>query len=336
MKLINIPIEPLEDRYSKQWDGWFNKAFSDENSFTSVHSVYGGETSGKIKDGSFLDVVETNQYKLVQLQQLLKILPALKGTGETVVLFFHDLWFPGLEMIAYVRDGLGFKNLRITGCLHAGSYDPFDFLNKQKMTYWAADIENSWFGCIVDEIYVATHYHKKLLTDKRQVLPLKVKVTGFPIYPNSIILPDFKEDLIVFPHRLDSEKQPHLFDEAEANIINNWQWVKTQDPYINKAQYYETLKRSKIAVSFALQETWGIAMQEAVFAGAIPIVPYRLSYVEMYDAEFRYDTNAEAIELIYLYMRKPPSEAVLDRQRHRLIKAGKNAICNMIKHIKKL
>ena len=29
MKLINIPIEPLEERYSVQWDKWFAEAFVD-------------------------------------------------------------------------------------------------------------------------------------------------------------------------------------------------------------------------------------------------------------------------------------------------------------------
>ena len=46
----------------------------------------------------------------------------------------------GLEMLAYVRDGLGLK-FKIVGILHAGTYDPHDFLTQKGMASWGRPLE---------------------------------------------------------------------------------------------------------------------------------------------------------------------------------------------------
>ncbi len=58
------------------------------------------------------------------------------------------------------------------------------------------------------------------------------------------------------------------------------------------------------STSFALQETWGIAMQEAVYFLNVPICPASLSYPELYPHEFLYDPDnlQEAIRLIKKHM----------------------------------
>ena len=72
MKLLNIPIEPIESRYSSQWDIWFKDQFSAY--FVKYETIYGCATSGKISTGAFLDVMETNLYKTSQLLQIIEIL----------------------------------------------------------------------------------------------------------------------------------------------------------------------------------------------------------------------------------------------------------------------
>jgi len=103
MLVFNIPIEPIESRYSIQWDTWFKNAFNLE--FDEVYTVYGEKTSGVIQQGSFLDVIETNEYKTSQLQKIIKMLKLLPKEKE-IILFFHDLWYPGICNLAYIRDGL--------------------------------------------------------------------------------------------------------------------------------------------------------------------------------------------------------------------------------------
>lgn len=345
MKIINIPIEPIEQRYSTQWAQWFLTEFKEAR--LHVETVHGGNTSGVIKDGSFLDVTETNIYKTSQLLQILQIL-ADYDDSYPLILFFHDIWFPGLEAIAYVREGRNLKNLRICGCLHAGSYDSYDFLNKVGMTPWAKFMEYAWFNTIVDEIFVATHFHKNLIVETRGYrasntpeLRGKIHVTGFPIYQQSFVDKKMysvkRPDTITFPHRLDTEKQPDLFVQI-ASVMQTeypeWQWIVTKEHCSTKGEYYETLHNSKIAISFALQETWGIAMQEATLCGAIPLCPARLSYLEMYPYQFLYENTAHLREKIVEFMRNPPIISLARLQRF-LAAKGEEAIPNIIKHLKK-
>jgi glycosyltransferase involved in cell wall biosynthesis len=333
--ILNIPIEPLEERYSNQWRKWFSNAFAAEG-FHVVDIDPPATTSGLIHRGSFLDVVETNQYKTLQTLQIINQIILLSRDIE-IILFFHDLWHPGLSNIAYVRDGLQLPNIRICGCLHAGSYDDWDFLNKVGMRPWAMHLENGWFGKIADQIYVATGFHKNLLASRRRVDPDKIIVTGFPMYPDFISEQySEKDNIIVFPHRLDIEKQPVLFDKLCSELTNmNWRCIKSKEVVATKKEYYELLKQSKIAISFARQETWGIAMQEAVLCGCVPVCPNSLSYPEMYSNMFLYDTFEEAVKKVREFMEHPPIESV-KYQQQAILNSGRKAIPMIIKNMKQL
>lgn len=342
-KILNIGIEPLEERYSTQWDRWFKREF--QNADLDITTVYGTEiTSGKIGNGSFLDVVETNIYKNNQLHWILRYLQTYDDSYK-LVLFFHDLWNPALTSVAYVRDGLGLKNLKICGCLHAGSYDKFDFLNKQGMTPWAHPIEYGWFNGIVDKIFVATEYHKQLLIKTRVDNNPKerIVVTGFPLYddfsnvdPINPITTDDLDPIIVFPHRLDSEKNPQLFNKL-ALEFTNCHFIKSKETCQTKESYYRLLKTADIAVSFADQETWGIAMQEAVLCGCLPVLPNRLSYTEMYPKCFLYNTFEECVTLVQeMASNSGKYEEEGFFLKSEILRKGREAIPNMIKEMQKL
>jgi hypothetical protein len=283
--LINIPIEPIPMRYSSDWDIWFKDYFTKQK--INFITIYGNELTKGIEQGRFLDCIGTNYYKSTQLIKVLNLIYDQIITKNDI-LFFHDLWFPGIEQIKYVSDLLDL-NLKITGCLHAGCYDPNDFLYQKNLGYWAVHFEHMLFQ-IVDKIFVATNYHKDLILKNRSINPDKIKITGFPIFPKSKNIHK-KQPLIVFPHRKDPEKNPELFDELKCNLPNkDWSCVSTFDQAKTKDDYYNILESSCIAVSFSDQETWGIAMIEAVFADCLPLVPDKLSYQEMYLSCFKYKT----------------------------------------------
>jgi hypothetical protein len=341
MKVKLIPIEPLEERYSSQWDRWITKGF--HTAGIDADHIYGINTSGRIHRGSFLDVIETNLYKTSQLQSIIELL-ATYDDKEPLVLFYFDLWDPGLTTVAYIRDGLGLKNLKIVGCLHAGSYDNEDFLNKQNMTPWAGRMEECWFDKIVDQIYVATEFHKLLLCAKRDIYPEKVFVTGFPIYPDFLLDPICKENIIVFPHRLDYEKQPGMFDTLhelcrEESEMLGWKWLKTKEECKTKKEYYELLGRAKVAVSCAKQETWGIAMQEAALSGCFPVCPNRLSYPEIFPSTYLYHDNnlTQAKKMIVHFMIGHDKDYLeLNQTQLNIQEKGASAIPKMIYQIKQL
>jgi len=332
MKIINIPIEPIELRYTIQWNTWFKEAFEEE--FVDVITLDDIPSSGTIQHGSFLDVIDTNRYKSFQLLEIIRILESYDDI-EPLILFFHDIWFPGLTNIAYIRDGMELHNLRICGCLHSGGYDPHDFIRNKGMTPWSNHVERGWFKGIVDSIYVATQYHKSVVDSYFNLSPQVVEITGFPIFPPVGIENIKKENTLVFPHRLVSEKHPEIFDKLQKlfNKKNRrWNWVKTMEWKFSKQEYYDVLLHSKIAISTADHENWGIGMQEAVFCDVIPIVPNRLSYKELYFGEFKYNSYEELIQLVEQYMKNKPID-LLEQQKKILLEKGKMAIPNIIKNI---
>lgn len=294
--LYVIPIEPLEERYSAQWLEWTQRWLKQQKRAGNLKHSYriiNPRTSyKKIEHGSFLDVIGTNLYKTAQLEAILK---AIKrgNVKDGDVFWFHDMWFPGLEMLAYIRDAMGIK-FKIFGMLHAGTYDPHDFLTQKGMDTWGEPLETSWLR-LVDGVFVATHFHRELICQKRNgFAPEKINVVSFPIYITKQMWgvgcsrpPHWtqKENIIVFPHRMDLEKQPYLGPELDKIMDRAGiplRVVYSKELCSTKAEYYALLNKAKYAVSFAQQETWGIAMQEAVICGCFPIVPNRLSYPEMY------------------------------------------------------
>ena len=295
----NVPIESLEERYSAAWNIGFPQEFQRlDVKYETIYPTL-SEGADKITRGQFLDVVRTNGFKALQLAMLMQKFDR-NEIKDGDVIFLHDLWFPGLEMLFYVRDGLGLK-FKIAGMLHAGTYDPYDFLTQKGMGKWAHSIETSWWS-EVDAVFVATEFHKQLLLSHRALdRSSTVHVTGFPLFHTPQSFNTERKNIVVFPHRLAPEKAPEQFEVLErlcARRMPGWQFIRTKDICKTKQEYYDLLCQSKVAVSCARQETWGIAQQEAMFQGCIPVVPNRLSYVEMYGGSFRYESLTEAAAMI--------------------------------------
>ena len=352
MHIVLLPIEPLEERYSKQWLDWtleyFNSSghYSHQSPKDFTYEVLLPESYGSIKNGQFLDCIQTNAFKAKQLQMAIDWISKqderVLRSPQTVFLL-HDGWFPGIEMLAYIRNAMGY-NFRIAACLHAGTWDIHDFTYRSGMSIWARGIETSWMA-IYDHIFVATEFHKSLIQRSgvfNNPIAAPISVTGFPIFspdedsvsmltqlgvksPSSYEeVKSERKDLVVFPHRTAPEKRTALFDllaERAAKIpeLQHLSFVQTKaactsdNPKIAKEQYYDLLRSARYAVSFATQETWGIAMQESVMCGCIPIVPDRLSYREMYPPCFRIpDTLSLDAEVEQMLIRLVKLEGLRD------------------------
>lgn len=341
--LINVPIESLEERYSAQWNKWFPQEF--ERLDMEYVTVYGEPLRDKIEQGAFLDVISTNHFKASQLETLCKMIQTGEiQDGDTI--FFHDLWFPGLEMLAYIRDGLGL-NIKICGILHAGTYLSGDFITRQGMGVWGSWIERGWLE-FVDKVFVATTYHKNVIARER-VLPQhlvdKIHVTGLPIYPEEFVKPaKTRKNIVVFPHRLDPEKRPELFDDVADTLtthssgVSKWQFVKTKEVTKDKTEYYKLLNQAKISLSFHQEETWGIAQMEALFCGCIPISINAGSYTELYPTRLLSSGAGETAALIHQMLTDPAFYDYMDKTaaiaRKDLAIRTTTAIENIVKELK--
>ena len=291
MSLAWLPLEPLEQRYTEQWSRWFLDEFNRLG--IDYVTIPGEKLTDTIELGSVLDAFGTNYWKSTQLANLIKAI----RQGGIDALLFADLWYPGIESLEYIAC-LGGNRPKITGILHAGSYDSNDFTYRSGMRPWAHMLEACWLQ-MFDLVFVGTQYHKDLILKNHHVNPEKIHVTGLPFYPEEFTKPRqkaIKENLIVFPHRLDEEKHPEVFDALVWELRKSglvFEAIKTAEQFTTKGMYYDTLSKARVSVSCASQETFGYAMLESVALGCIPFVPDALSYQELFPAAFRYKTFSE-------------------------------------------
>jgi len=78
-------------------------------------------------------------------------------------------------------------------------------------------------------------------------------------------------------------------DLAEA--LPEHEWVVCQEQTLTKDEYHKLLGEAKVVFSANLQETLGISMYEGAILNAIPIVPDRLSYTEMWLKDLKYPSE---------------------------------------------
>ena len=299
MRIFLIPIEPLEERYSKQWETWWPDGFK-----ACGHEVFvmsGEALSTKIRTGQFLDAYGTNRYKASQMVDIAGVFAAGEVRDGDVFLFL-DGWNPCVEMLAYMRDA-GKHNIVIGGVFHAGTYDPQDFITQAGMGRWAEHAERAW-SVIYDHMFVATQFHKKILATHCMDTS-KIHVTGMTLFPaqwEQHWAPwQQRPRRVVFPHRLAPEKGVELWHKLQMAYVAQFpddpvEFVETGG--LTKAAYYARLGSCRVAFSAAKQETWGMSMQEAASLGCHCIVPNALAYPELFGQHQVYDPlNVDPITL---------------------------------------
>jgi len=89
-------------------------------------------------------------------------------------------------------------------------------------------------------------------------------------------------------------KAPEVFDRARERLAHR---IEQFDYLESRQEYADLLCRATVVVSTALQENFGISVVEAIVAGAVPLLPNRLSYPELIPPEqrelFLYESDAE-------------------------------------------
>jgi glycosyltransferase involved in cell wall biosynthesis len=338
--LYVLTLEPIEKRYTKQWYSFWKKEFS--KSFKVIY-IDGPKFSDIIDKGKFLDINKTNIWKAEQIKTVATLFSNGKIKTDDVFLFM-DAWHPGVTAIKYMIQ-LNKMNCKVFGYWHAGTYDPADFTAQSGLGEWAQYDEVAWFRAL-DGSFVATQFHKKLIMEsyKNYVNSKKIHVVGFPMdwlaaIEKEISIPsrEEKENIIVFPHRIDKEKSPEVFDKL-ASEFPEYTFIKTMEVTKNKKEYYKLLSRAKIVFSASSQETFGIGTVEALMLDVIPVVPNTLSYKELYDGAFKYTSYRGAKQKIKCIMQRCKKYSknkdvfkILDENKHKLIKQSLDAIPKMSK-----
>lgn len=299
-----LPIEPFDERYTGQWFKWWPKELKAEG--FDVNIICGEDVGERVR-GEFLDPTLTWVWKGTQVKNLAKCWDTIKS-GDWILSL--DGWGPSSTAAAYMRHTTK-KNVKIAIFMHAGSYDPYDFLARTGCRKWALSIERGWMES-ADLILLGSHFHEQLIKDNLGMSYVRAFVCGVPIHRKDIlqistpVVWKERKRLVVFPHRLAPEKAPEEF-EIICNMHKSMypqshersQWYRTRDIYTDKKSYYDLLAKARCVISTARQETFGIAMQEAAALGGWLVAPNRLSYPEtMRGAGWLYDSLEEAANLV--------------------------------------
>ena len=309
MTIFLIDLESVETRYTGQWKSHvpnlLRKAGHNVNIISGPTDIPSATTPG-----AFLNFGGTNIYKASQVEQMGRLFcNGSVNPGDHFV--FTDAWHPGIINLKYMSELL---NIPVTthGLWHAGSYDPQDFLGRLVGNKpWVRHAEKSYFWAF-DHNYFATEFHVKLFIDELLMDGLKEENpwyfedfeeryesgkmvrTGWPMeYMHDTLLPYKnmpKRDLILFPHRIAPEKQVEIFRDL-ATHLPQYEFVVCQDQQLTKNEYHNLLGEAKMVFSANLQETLGISCYEGAVVDAIPMVPDRLSYTEMYFDAFKYPSE---------------------------------------------
>jgi hypothetical protein len=353
-----VALEPLETRYTGQWFTGIPKILNEHitqlelNNRFQVEQIAGTIVdNAKTTNGAFLNFAATNIWKSEQAIKIAELFSNGKiKSGDKFL--FTDFWNPTILQVKYMSELLDIP-VELHGIFHAGSYDPQDFLGRKiKDKRWTFSAERSFFFAL-DYCYFATNFHKELFLNT--LFRTHVPVDGLFLQPedskfiisgqphNELIekLMPYrgmkKRDLVLFPHRVAPEKQPEIFKDL-AEHMPDVEFVICQDRNLLKHEYHTLLGEAKVVFSANLQETLGISTGiEALLVDAIPMVPNRLSYSEMFFEAFKYPSewteswekyvkNREnVINWLKTLLTDPLSSVALPMQRAKMLENYANA-----------
>lgn len=307
-----VDLESVSTRYTCEWK-WYVPELLQSNGL-NVQIVDGPtDIPAATTPGAFLNFGGTNIYKAAQVEKMGRLFCEGKVKDGDYFLF-TDAWHPGIINLKYMAELLGIK-VKIGACWHAGSYDPHDFLGRLIGNKpWVRNTERALFDSI-DHNFFATRFHVELFAETYagdlgtkawsdfMIQSGKIVLTGWPMDYMPKILEKYKgapkRDLVLFPHRIAPEKQPEIFKHMRASMPN-YEFVICQERQLTKATYHSLLAEAKIVFSCSLQETLGISPYEGAILGAVPLLPDRLSYTEMYDKKFKYKSEWTSDHLTYI------------------------------------
>jgi hypothetical protein len=306
MTVFLVDLESVETRYTGQWKSHVPNLLKETG-----HDVMVIEGPTDIPPattpGAFLNFGGTNIYKARQVEEISRLFTS-GNVKQGDHFLFTDAWHPGIINLKYMSELLGIK-VNIHALWHAGSYDPQDFLGRLiGDAPWVRHAEASFYHAI-DHNYYATDFHIDLFAETfsyvnkgspttlwkhNLIAKKKIVRSGWPMEYMPEMFEPYKEipkrDLIIFPHRLAPEKQVEIFRDLKSTMYQ-YEWIVCQDTPLNKIQYHMLLASAKMVFSANLQETLGISCYEGALVGAVPFVPDRLSYSEMYDDIFKYPSE---------------------------------------------
>lgn len=317
-KLFYMGLESYEARYTLQLQDWNESVF--QNREIKYQMVEGQtlDNSKQIVTGSVLDAHGRTFYSMTQMAELIRLMQQGEVTSDDVI-FFEDMYTPGIESLAYIMDQVSedYRPKVFVRCL-AQTVDPDDFVCREGMFNWMRKFEEMCAefvtGIIVANEEFAAH--------------LRIAGFGCPIYVSGLpfgkaeVAGRVKHDVplhkrtkrVVFAARWDDEKQPDFYMDLieKVNAIypeiefcvctggpelkgNNKQAIErardlSRSSMVNfkiyqnlkKDDYYRILADSCVLFNCALQDWTSNTVSEADTLGALTLFPAYRSFPEVF------------------------------------------------------
>lgn len=295
-----VPIEPLSNRYTAIWYEDIPKILNEEiqrlGKNFQVKTIDGEAVADQTTKGAFLDFAQTNIYKGSQAVAISRLFSTNQvKDGDRFLI--TDAWNFVITPIIYMSELLDI-DVEIHGIWEAGAHDPTDILGMKVGKEWSFNQERAWYYACKQN-YFASHFHKDMFLHNLGI-PVEhfdraVKSAHPSIHLEEKCRPfqnntDRKKQ-IVFTHRLNSDKQPEIFRDLVNYLPQDWEYVITQDQKLSKDDYFRMLGESKIVFSCSLHENFGYGQLEGTMCGALPAVPDRACYSEIYLDRFKYPSE---------------------------------------------
>lgn len=303
--LYLITLESLDTRYTAQWRE-FLPSYLESQLGINVIPIEGNQKEEETSDSAFLNFIDTNHYKNTQANNIVSMFQ----DGDVIsgdYFLFLDAWNPTAHEIRYMSELTGIP-VSMGAIWHAGSYDSEDFLGRHVSNKeWSYALERAFYY-LYDDNFFATNFHMNMFFEKLGIDDRSKAIrTGFPFQYLFTELEPYvnmeKRDLVVFPHRLAPEKNPQMFSlleqkyrELYPNSETEFCYTLKSEEITGKDEYHALMGSAKVVFSANKQETLGITTAiEGPILGVLPVVPCRLSYVEIFEERFSGDGSPEFV-----------------------------------------
>lgn len=313
-KLFYCGLESYESRYTLQLEEWSRKVFDRRGiEWYSVPGITIDNTKS-IQVGQVLDAHGRSFFGMSQMMNLVQLMRNGEVTGEDVV-FFEDMFQPGIESLPYIMDQIPAEQRPKVWvrCL-AQAIDPDDFVHVWGMSKWM-----SLYEAMVNEFVTGV-----LASNEEMVAHMKIANWTAPIYNISGLAFDKEEvqsrvkeikpfdqrsNRVVFAARWDQEKQPDFFmdivertagPKVEYALLQGGPLRSNNEEYIKRArllekqgklkiyenlkkdQYYEIVNDSRVLFNCALQDWTSNTVSEADALGCNVLFPAYRSFPEIF------------------------------------------------------
>ena len=318
-KLFYMGLESYESRYTLQLTEWSRRVFERRG----IDVVYvPGQTlddSQRISVGQVLDAHGRSYFAMSQMMNLVRLMQRGEVNSQDVV-FFEDMFQPGIESLPYIMDQIPREQRPrvFVRCL-AQSIDPDDFVHVWGMSRWMGLYEK-----------MVTEFATVLATNEEMVAHMRIAGWQAPIYNISGLAFGKAEVLeriggagnirafedrprrVGFAARWDQEKQPGFYmdliemvhDQGPVGVefclyqgselrSNNPEYVaRARDlerrglltiyENLSKNEYYELLNNTRVLFNCALQDWVSNTVSEADTLGCNVLYPAYRSFPETF------------------------------------------------------